>query len=191
MNAITPITNLPQKRRLRVEEFELLEAGGAFEGVSKAELIDGDIYVLNAQYARHGLAKADLFYLLRRRLEELGGELTVYSEVSLSVAPDSMPEPDLFLAPRQGFGHVPVAGVALVIEVADSTLATDLGRKAELYAAAGVPEYWVVDLNGGRVVRHHRPGGSGYAERTETMFGERLTSATLPGVEVETAGLVG
>jgi Uma2 family endonuclease len=191
MNAVSPITNLPEKLGLRVENFEMLEEAGAFEGFSKAELIDGDIIVLNAQYARHGLAKTRLLYLLMRRLEEIGSDLTVYSEVSLRVAPDSMPEPDLFLAPCQNFGAVPVDGVALVVEIADTTLATDLGRKAQLYAEAGVPEYWVVDLHGMRVVRHDGPGAEGYARRVEMASGDRLVSATLAGVEVDTRELVG
>lgn len=190
MNAPFRIDDTPERLRLRVEDFELLEASGAFAERSKAELIDGDIYVVNAQFARHGLAKSRLLYLLMKRLEEIGSDFDVYSEVSLRVADDSMPEPDLFLAPRQSFGPVPVNGVVLVIEVADSTLGTDLGRKLELYAAAGVPEYWVVDVNGGRIVIHHRPTAEGYAERSEVPIGGPLASATIDRLELGAVRLV-
>ncbi len=146
---------------------------------------------MNAQYARHGLVKTRLLYALMLRLGEIGGSLNVYSEVSLRVSPDSMPEPDLFLAPQQGFGPVAVAGVALVVEVSDTTLALDLGRKADLYAAAGVPEYWAVDLNGGRVVRHDGPGEEGCRRRFEIPLGEVLRSATIDRLEIPTTELMG
>lgn len=184
MNAPVFLTDRPEKLRLRVEDFELLEDSGAFADRVKAELIDGDIYVLNAQFARHGIAKGRLFVALANRLAEIGGDLDVYSEVSIRVAADSMPEPDIFLAPRQGYGPVPVEGVVLSVEVADSTLSTDLGRKAELYAAAGVPEYWVVDVEGRRVVLHQTPGADGYGERTDVPFGEPLASGTIEGLSL-------
>ena len=190
MNALVHVSDRPQKLRLRVEDFELLEEGGAFADRSKAELIDGDIYVVNAQYARHGLAKGRLFVAFANRLKEIGSDLEAYSEVSLRVAADSMPEPDLFLAPRQGFGPVPVERVALVVEVADSTISTDLGRKADLYAAAGVPEYWVVDLNERRVLMHELPDADGYHGQLDVPFGQTLISATIEGLEIDSAKLV-
>lgn len=190
MNAPVHISDRPEKLRLRVEDFELLEEGGAFADRSKAELIDGEIYVVNAQYARHGLAKSRLLYALMKRLEEIGSSLDVYSEVSLRVAADSMPEPDLFLAPRQGFGPVPVEGVVLVAEVADSTLSTDLGRKAALYSAAGIAEYWVVDVEGRRTFIHSRPAADGYRERLEVPLTAPLRSATIDALDLGVLALL-
>lgn len=190
MNAPFRILNRPEKLRLRVEDFELLEEGGAFGEFSKAELIDGDIYIVKAQFARHGRAKMRLLYALMKRLEEIGGDLEAFSEVSVRVAADSMPEPDIFLAQRQDYGPVPVASVALVIEVADTTLDTDMGRKAVLYAATGIPEYWVVDLDSGRVVIHHRPEADGYRDRSKAPFGRPLAAATIEGLDLSAVKLI-
>lgn len=191
MNVSTHVSDRPERLRLRVEDFELLEDGGRFADRVKAELIDGEIIVLNAQYARHGVAKSRLLVALANRVTAIGVDLEIYSEVSLRVAPDSMPEPDLFLAPRQGFGPVSVDGVVLVVEVSDTTLATDLGRKAELYAAAGIPEYWVIDVAGGRAILHADPSAERYATLREVPLGEMLVAATIPGLSVESRGLVG
>ena len=73
---------------------------------------------------------------------------------------------------------------ALVVEVAVSSLPRDLVRKHELYARAAVPEYWVVDVDGRRVVVHQQPHEGGYQRVTEVGAGGALTSQSLPGVEL-------
>jgi Uma2 family endonuclease len=62
---------------------------------------------------------------------------------------------------------VPATNVRLVIEVSDATLSRDLTTKAVLYAGAAIPEYWVVDLIGRRLLIHGMPGSNGYAQVTE------------------------
>ena len=52
----------------------------------------------------------------------------------------------------------------LVAEVADTTLCADLTIKRDLYARAGVPEYWVLDVTGSRLIAHRKPAGGAYAE---------------------------
>lgn len=190
MNAPARILATPERVRLTVESYLLLDEHGAFADYTKTELIDGDVYGMNAQYSRHARVKTRLSHALAYRLSELGSDLEAVVGVAVRVADDSVPEPDIVLTRWRGEGVVPVDTVALIVEVSDTTLATDLGRKAELYAAAGVPEYWVVDLNGARVVRHDGPGAAGYEGRLEVRLGERLASVTLAGVEVETAALV-
>ena len=180
----------PERLRLRVEDFELLEESGAFTDYSKAELLDGVIYVMNAQFAFHGRAKTRLLVALAIQLEAMGSQLEVFSEVSVRVAEDSMPEPDIFLAPRQDYGPVPVESVALVVEVSDTTLQTDLGRKSDLYAAAGIPEYWVLDLNERRMLIHHLPDADGYHGQWDVPLGATLVSATIKGLEIDSARLI-
>jgi Uma2 family endonuclease len=86
---------------------------------------------------------------------------------------------------------VPLESVALLIEVSDSTLEIDLGRKADLYANAGVPEYWVVDVIENRVLLHANPrsDGSGYNRQLDVPFGEPLHAATIDELTLETTGL--
>jgi Uma2 family endonuclease len=77
----------------------------------------------------------------------------------------------------------------LLAEVSSSTLDTDLGRKLKLYAAAGVPEYWVVDVNQRLIHQMWHPGGEAYAERREVAFGQPISAATIPDLTIETTTL--
>ncbi len=97
----------------------------------------------------------------------------------------SKPEPDLAVVrgePRD-FVPGPPTTAELVVEVADTTLAFDLGRKAELYARAGIPEYWVLNLLDRVLVVHRRPDCStgGFDEITrlaETALVSPLAAPT-------------
>lgn len=191
MNAPFRIVATPERARLRVEDFLLLAGSGAFDDYTKTELVDGDIYVMNAQFSRHARTQSRLLVELTLALRAIDSDLEAWVEVAVRATDHDMPEPDIVLTRWRGGGAVPVGTVAMVVEVADSTLVADLGRKAELYAAAGISEYWVVDVEGRRVLIHHRPEPAGYACRAEVALGDRLASATIEGLEVGTADLVG
>lgn len=167
-----------------------LDRAGAFDNYSKTELIDGTIYVVNAQFSEHMKAKVRLLRLLADACDELGTGLEAWSEGSVAMAPSSMPEPDLFITRETPTtGPVRIETVALVVEVSDTTLAFDMGKKAALYARQGIPEYWVADLADNSILRMWAPDGEGYAQRDECAFGLRVESATIPGLGVETAAL--
>ena len=181
----------PGKYALQVADYLLLADAGAF-GDSRTELIGGDVIVMSPQLLPHGLIKADLYDLLRDALQAIGSPLRVLSEVSLEIAPASMPMPDIMLVDRprsQGRKAAQLGTVPLVIEVADSSLPEDLGPKRLLYAAAGISEYWVADVNGRVIHQFWNPAGETYARTREVGFGERISSTTVDGLAVETDGL--
>ena len=72
------------------------------------------------------------------------------------------------------------ADILLVVEVAETTLARDLGHKRADYAAAGVAHYWVVDRAAGIVHVHRQPDGSAYRDIEAVRFGEPLA---VPGTD--------
>lgn len=182
-DAIEPI-------KLRVADYELLDHAGAFDRIGRTELIDGLVYAMNPQYRPHGFVKDELAYRLRRALEALGSPLHVATEQSIAIEPVSEPQPDIILTSEpRGIGAIPVGSVALLIEVADSTARFDLDEKARIYAAAGVPEYWVANVNARVIHQMWSPEGEVYAERREVAFGERINAATLHGITVETRDL--
>ena len=176
--------------RFTVDQFLALCDQGMFDGYVKSELIEGEIVVMNAQHSRHARVKTRLAIRLGNALEKLASPLEPQVEASVRLV-DSLPEPDIVLTSYRGAGVVPVETVALLIEVADTTLDTDLGRKADLYADAGVPEYWVVDLNEDRVLMHANPrgDGNGYDGQLDVLFGTPLDAATVEGLSVESVGL--
>ena len=167
--------------RFNVDQFLALCEQGVFDGYAKSELIEGEIVVMNAQHSRHSRVKSRLARRIGNVLEALGSDLEPQVEASVRLSGGSLPEPDIVLTNYRGAGVIPVETVALVIEVSDSTLDTDLGRKADLYAAAGIAEYWVVDLNEDRVLLHANPreDGSGYDGQLDAPFGEVLSAVTI------------
>jgi len=186
---VSPTTSAPY--RFTVEQFLALCSQGMFDDYAKSELIEGEIVVMNAQHSRHARVKTRLAIRLGNALAALGSPLEPQVEASVRLSDGSLPEPDIVLTTYRGSGVVPVDTVALLVEVSDSTLETDLGRKADLYARAGVPEYWVVDLGEDRVLLHASPraDGSGYDGQLDVPFGEVLHAATIAGLTVGTTGL--
>ena len=93
----------------------------------------------------------------------------------LNLGRDSDPEPDLAVVRGriEDYSDHPTTAL-LIVEVSDTTLRLDR-RKAGLYAAAGIAEYWIVNLNERQVEVHRSPQADGeYAERRVISAGESL-----------------
>jgi Uma2 family endonuclease len=190
MTELAPLTTEPRPVKLRVEDYLALDGLGAFDAYGKTELIEGEVVYMNAQHRPHARVKSRLSLLLATRLSEIGSELEALIEGSVAMPPHDVPEPDISLtAEPEGDGLIPLETLALVIEVADTTLKHDLGSKQTLYARAGVPEYWVVDIVHRVVHRLWTPAGQTYGERDEISFGQTLASKTIAGLTIETRAL--
>ncbi len=96
------LNTAPLPVKLRVEDYLLLDGSGAFADYAKTELIDGDVFFMNAQHRPHALAKVKLYDALREGLREMGSKLRPLVEASIAIPPHSAPEPDILLtgAPR-------------------------------------------------------------------------------------------
>jgi len=190
MTVTVPI-NAPVPLKLRIEDFELLDRGGAFEGYAKVELIEGVILAMNAEYSPHTLIKNELMFRLRLALQSLGSDYTALVEPTLALPPYSLPEPDVMVtrAPS-GREYFRADLVAIVIEVADSSSANDLGPKRQLYAGKGLREYWVLDLPAGRMHQFWSPEGSDYSEMRTVMLDGELRSVTLAELAIDGHGLI-
>lgn len=190
MTEQVPLTTVPLPVKLRVEDYLMLDDAGAFDGYGKTELIDGEVVYRNAQHRPHARIKSRLFRLLAEALDRTASGLEPIVEGSIAVPPHNVPEPDIVVTSEpDGNGLIPLASVRLIVEVADSTLQSDLTKKAAIYARHGVPEYWVVDVQGGIVHRLWSPGEDGFADTDRYLFGEPLAAATIAGLSVETAAL--
>lgn len=186
----TPMSTMPQPALLTVRDFMLLDQSGAFDRYHKTELINGTIVFVNAQYSRHMVVKVELLFRLRDACNLAGGDLSAWSEGAVDMSPDGLPEPDLFITnQRPTTGPVRLETVMLIAEVADTTLAFDLGEKAMLYARHGVPEYWVVDVEARRLHQMWAPGAEGYGERREVALGERVEAVTIGELQVDTSDI--
>ena len=177
----------PQPAKLTVKDFLLLADAGAFADYARTELIEGEIWVVNAVHTRHAAAHFKLSAVLAAALEASGSELAAYTAPSTQLSEESVPEPDLVLAEPHDERVLPLAKVRLAIEISDATLKLDLGRKAALYARHGLPEYWVVDIEARLVHQMWAPGKLGFSQRREVAFGDVLEAATIDRLTVETA----
>lgn len=176
--------------KLRVQDYLLLDEAGAFKSYAKTELIDGVVYAVSPQHRPHGFAKDELSYRLRRSLEALESPLHVATEQSVEIAAYSDLQPDIILTTEpRGPGAIPVESVALIVEIAATTLTFDLSEKARVYAAGGIPEYWVTDVNGRVIHQMWAPEGDAYSKRRQIAFGEAMEAASITKLKVRTDGL--
>lgn len=189
MTAQLPLSTSPQPLRLTARDFWVLADAGAFADFVKAELIEGELRVVNAVHPRHARVHAMLTVEIGIALKAMGTPLILLSTPSVNLSDTSVPEPDIALARRADEKVLSGPDMVLAIEISDTTLAEDMGRKMRLYAAHGVPEYWVADVEGGVIHQFWEPGAQGYAERREVRFGDRLEAMTVAGLVVETQGL--
>lgn len=138
--------------RVTVEQYHQMIADGVFDATDdgrrqRLELIEGELLAMSPIGWRH-VNVVDL--LMEWSFENLPPRkqwIRVQHPIGLAEL-ESEPEPDIAWVKRKRYvgGHPTAADVLLIIEVADSSLAYDCGRKADLYAAAGIADYWVVNL---------------------------------------------
>lgn len=188
MNATFIPPEIAQRYRVTAKDYWLLADAGAFVDYAKTELIEGEIWVVNSIWAWHAATMMYVGTELTIALRAVGSKLVVYGSGSVDLTDDSVPEPDVSVGEKHEVRGVPLAKLKLAVEVSDTSLEQDLGRKVRLYGSAGVPEYWVVDREGRRIVQMWSPQADGYAERRDIPFGERITSVIL-GVEIDTSGI--
>lgn len=160
-------------------EFHRFGDLGVFEG-RRAMLIDGVILEEGPMNPPHAITLELIEVVLR---SAFGTGWRFRSQSPLVLGLDLDPEPDFAViagTPRGSSGHPTMAD--LVIEVADSSLDYDTNEKRLLYARAGLPEYWVVDINGRRLLVYRNPRAGDYA--TSLTFG---STDTLSPLAVSTA----
>jgi Uma2 family endonuclease len=151
---IRPITS--------AEYYQMMESGIIHEG-ERVELILGQIFTMAAKGTRHTVSSTRLLRELLRLIEE---RAIVRCQDPITLPNHSEPEPDIVIARLRSDdyidSHPSPADIILVIEVADSTIKFDRDTKAPLYAAAGISEYWIVNLIDDRLEIYRQPEGSIY-----------------------------
>jgi Uma2 family endonuclease len=149
----------PRTKRWSRLEYERLIDLGAFRPGERIELVGGALLVREPQGGPHATAVGLAEDLLR---EAFSTGWTVRVQMPVALDDDSEPEPDVavVLGTRRDYARVHPARPVLVVEVADASLALDRAEKAPLYARAGVPDYWIVNLVDRAVEVHRDPGAA-------------------------------
>lgn len=190
MTELLPLNNMHLPVKLRLEDYLRLDDAGAFADYRKTELIDGEIFFMNAQHRPHARIKSRLHVLLAAALLDQGKGWEAIVEGSIAIPPNSSPEPDIVVTSEpDGQGLIPLESVKLIIEVSDATLDFDMTRKMAMYARNAVPEYWVVDVEKRAIHQMWTPQGEDYAERRKVAFGSEIAATGIPGLAIETTAL--
>ena len=168
------------RHRISVAEYEAMGETGVLASGPRTELLDGEVFEMSPI----GLSHWSLVVGLDQTLQRLCGTnalIAVQGPVPLDEW--SMPEPDLILLTPRNDRYKSAwptpADIMLLIEVSDTSLRRDRGKKLALYAAAAVPRVWIVNVRAHRILVFEGPVGSRYTKEAEFGPGD---SVEVPGV---------
>lgn len=180
----------PHFYRLSVREFDRMVEAGAFRLDARVELVNGELVEMSPIGVGHAYVVRELDRVLGRQLE---GRAVVSVQSPLLCSDVSQPQPDLAIvrwpADRYLDRHPNAEDVLLVVEVADSSLRYDEHEKVPMYARAGVPEVWLVDMPHHRVHVFTDPVADGYGQRAARTSKDILNPAAFPDVEIVVSDL--
>lgn len=180
------------KRWITADEYERMGEAGIFPEGARLELIEGEIFEMSPIGSAHAACVkflSELLYLL------FAGTFTVSVQDPIRLNDFSEPQPDVALLRRRDdfyrSAHPTPTDILLVVEVADATVVTDRSFKLPLYARAGIPEFWLVNIPDGQLEVYSEPSGDSYL-RSE-VFGRdaEARSHTVDGLSVKVGELLG
>ena len=173
---------LAGRRRFTVDEYLAMERADILHEDDRVELIDGEIIIMPPIGDPHEVSTD---WLTRLLVPPLIGRAIVRVQGAIRLHDRSAPQPDIAALrerPLSEVGPYFPPDVYLVIEVADSTLAYDRGAKLARYAAAGIPEVWIVNLRAQEVTSYAEPNGAEYAAVRTYQVGESISPRAFPDV---------
>lgn len=163
------------------DEYAQMIATGILAEDDRVELIRGEIITMSPIGPIHVNVVGLLTSIIARQTTDA---VLVHSQSPIWLPDDSQPQPDLAII-RAGYDtrRLPTpADVLLVIEVADTSLAYARQVKVPLYAAAGIPEAWIVNLTARRVERYSEPRADGYMAMLPVGTGGTISSTIVPDI---------
>lgn len=167
-------------KKWTVEELLALDETGKLNPEKRYELLDGEVYEMQPIGEGHA---NEMDGLVERLVLQFSGRARVRSQNPLYLEPHDLPQPDIaLLNPKRDYSkqHPEPQDVYLVIEVSDSTLAYDRGKKLNRYALAGIREVWIVNLKDNHTEVYRDPMGEEYLTRFVVKAGEAVTPLAFP-----------
>jgi len=179
------------KRRFTADEYQRMVSAGILREDDHVELIDGQVLVMHGIGPRHNACVA---HATRDLVRAAGDQAIVLPQGSVRLDLFYQPQPDLaLLRPRDDFyasRHAAPDDILLVIEIADTSLEYDRDVKAPVYAAAGIPEYWLADLTDNVVSCYSSPERGVYRSVEQLRRGQTLAPKLLPTCSIAVAVLL-
>lgn len=182
----------PQKRKLTADEYQRMGQAGILGCDERVELIEGELYITPPIGDGHVGKTIRLNFLFQRRV---GDRALVSVQSPIRLSAHSEPEPDIVLVrPRPDFYETAKPrpeDIFLIVEVAETSLSYDRLTKLPWYAAAGIPEVWIVNLVERRIEVYRDPVGNRYATAFVPAACDTLTLVALPEVAIRVAEILG
>ena len=163
------------RRRFTIADVEAMVAAGIMEEDERVELIGGELVPMSPKGNRHEVVKTGL---LERWYKAAPADFTLTPETTFRLSEDTYLEPDVVIYRRSdGLKGLNGSTALLVVEIADSSLRYDIGRKANLYAGFGVRELWVIDAVRLQLRVFRQPTPEGYRETVDLTAAETAVPA--------------
>ena len=179
-------------RHFNVAEYYQMARAGVLTEDERVELIRGEIVAMSPIGSRH----AGCVKWLNRHLNRWAhGRFIISVQDPIHLDDDSEPQPDIaILKPRDDLysaAHPMPGDVLLIIEVADTSLGYDREEKVPLYASAGIPEMWLVNLSEAVIEVYSNPVDGVYSPVRQVARGGVLDAASLPELSIRAADILG
>jgi len=175
-----------------VEMYHKLGELGVFDEDDRVELLDGQIVEMSPIGRPHAACVTRLNHLLSRRSS---ADIAVSVQNPIALGERWEPQPDIVVVRRAaglaGAWHPEPQDTLLVIEVADSSLERDRDVKIPHYARRGIPEAWLIDLEGDAITCYRTPGPDGYEEIVTVNRGATLRPVALPELAIGADEILG
>ncbi|MEM6965267.1 MAG: Uma2 family endonuclease [Bacteroidota bacterium] len=165
-----------KRYKITIDEYYKMAEVGILKPEDRVELIEGEILTMSPINTPHMGMVNMLTRILYQRLID---DYTISVQNPLRINSNTLPEPDFVIAKfrKDGYSNQAITPQAtfLVIEVADSSYNYDRDKKTELYASAGVAEYWIIHLNKNQLEQYTQPKNGQYQskqilKKTKTVF---------------------
>lgn len=173
----------PRRYDWSVEQYHRIGELGLFSAEARLELVNGEVYEhvspIGAPHSTAAENTADALRLLVRP------GMRVLQERPLQISGDTEVQPDIIVVhddrARFAIRHPEPRDVTLLVEISDTTLSYDRGRKLAIYAAAGIAEYWIVNLADRRLEVYRDPvAGTGYRITLLALSGQSMAPLFAP-----------
>ena len=181
----TSLVDKPQRHRLTVDDFAKMCEVGILSADDRVELIDGELVEMPPMGSEHAGIVNELASAL---FGILGSSVRLRVQSSVQLTRYTQPEPDLAVVNRDSRlylrGHPQPGDILIAIEVADSSLKFDREQKMPRYAAAGVPEAWLVDVRARTITVYIDPTKKGYQASRTLEWAEELDATAVDGLRL-------
>lgn len=163
---------------ISADEFDIMVDAGLFQD-ARIELVEGELVEMSPSSNPHGMLLARLGARIYNAYGD--GDWVHYIDTYVTLAPKTVRAPDIAVVAREDIGSKVLTGadVLLAVEIGHATLREDLQRKRLHYAAAGIRNYWVVDVDGECVHCFTEPQDGDYVTRSQHDFNDAIA---LPGI---------